>query len=72
MKKASSDVIILHMCTINDNHMMYGSFRPSQIIFFVHEISRKKNRFRYASGYVRNRARKTADVLVTNNNMIQQ
>ena len=25
MKKARGDTIILHMCTINDNHMMYGS-----------------------------------------------
>ena len=25
MKKASGDVIILHMCTINGNHMMHGS-----------------------------------------------
>ena len=24
MKKTSGDSIILHMCTINDNHMMYG------------------------------------------------
>ena len=25
MKKASEDIIILHRCTINENHMMYGS-----------------------------------------------
>ena len=25
MKKIPGDIIILHMCTINDNHMMYGS-----------------------------------------------
>ena len=27
LKKAKNtgDIIILHMCTINDNHMMYGS-----------------------------------------------
>ena len=25
-EKASGDIIILHMCTINDNHMMYGSW----------------------------------------------
>ena len=25
MKKATGDIIILHMCTINDNHMVYGS-----------------------------------------------
>ena len=25
MKKRPGDIIILHMCTINDNHMMYGS-----------------------------------------------
>ena len=26
MKKALGDIIILHMCTINDNHIMYGSW----------------------------------------------
>ena len=26
MKKMPRDIIILHMCTINDNHMMYGSW----------------------------------------------
>ena len=25
MKKPPGDIIILHRCTINDNHMMYGS-----------------------------------------------
>ena len=25
-KKTSGDIIILHICTINDNHMMYGSW----------------------------------------------
>ena len=25
MKKKSGYIIILHQCTINDNHMMYGS-----------------------------------------------
>ena len=25
LKKTPGDVIILHICTINDNHMMYGS-----------------------------------------------
>ena len=25
MKETPGDIIILHMCTINDNHMMYGS-----------------------------------------------
>ena len=25
MKKASEDIIILHMCTINGNQMIYGS-----------------------------------------------
>ena len=25
MKKMPGDIITLHMCTINDNHMMYGS-----------------------------------------------
>ena len=24
LKKAPGDIIILHKCTINDNHMMYG------------------------------------------------
>ena len=24
-KKKPGDIIILHLCTINDNHMMYGS-----------------------------------------------
>ena len=26
LKKAPRDIIILHMCTINDNHTMYGSW----------------------------------------------
>ena len=26
MKKPPGDIIILHRCTINDNHMMYGSW----------------------------------------------
>ena len=26
MKKKPEDIIILHMCTINDSHMMYGSW----------------------------------------------
>ena len=26
MKETAGDTIILHMCTINDNHMMYGSW----------------------------------------------
>ena len=26
MKKTNEDIIILDMCTINDNHMMYGSW----------------------------------------------
>ena len=26
MKKTSGDIVILHICTINDNHMMYGSW----------------------------------------------
>ena len=25
LKKTPCDITILHMCTINDNHMMYGS-----------------------------------------------
>ena len=24
MEKTTGDIIILHMCTINDNHIMYG------------------------------------------------
>ena len=34
-KKAPGDIITLHMCTINDNHMMYGSWdiqRDGQIL----------------------------------------
>ena len=26
LKKSSGDIVILHKCTINDNHMMYGSW----------------------------------------------
>ena len=26
MKETAGDTIILHMCNINDNHMMYGSW----------------------------------------------
>ena len=26
LKKAPGDIIILHICTINENHMMYGSW----------------------------------------------
>ena len=26
LKKTPGDIIILHMCTTNDNHMMYGSW----------------------------------------------
>ena len=25
IKKAPGDILILHMCTINESHMMYGS-----------------------------------------------
>ena len=25
MKKTPGDIIILHKCTVNDNHMIYGS-----------------------------------------------
>ena len=28
LKKAPGDIIILHMCTISSNHMMYGHFGP--------------------------------------------
>ena len=26
LKKTPGDIIVLHICTINDNHMMYGSW----------------------------------------------
>ena len=29
-KKTPGDIIILHMCTINNNHMMYGSWDMEQ------------------------------------------
>ena len=34
-KKKSGDIIILHRCTINDNHMMYGSWdmKHDRLIF---------------------------------------
>ena len=32
MKKPPGDIIILHMCTINDNHMMYGSWDMECVI----------------------------------------
>ena len=39
MKKATGDVIILHKCTINNNHMIYGSYEmwsaPDRF-FFCH------------------------------------
>ena len=38
MKKIPGDIIILHMCTINQNHMMYGSWdmeRERQIFFLI-------------------------------------
>ena len=39
-KKAPADIIILYMCTINNNHMMYGSWdmecdRHNLLSFFV-------------------------------------
>ena len=37
MKKTLGDIIILHLCTRNDNHMMYGSSdikHNRQILFF--------------------------------------
>ena len=30
MKNQPGDIVILHMCTINDNHMMYGSWDMEQ------------------------------------------
>ena len=37
MKKTPGDIIILHKCTINDNHMIYGSWdiNYNRQIFFV-------------------------------------
>ena len=35
MKKTSGDIIILHKCTINDNHMIYGSWDMKCIIIFL-------------------------------------
>ena len=32
LKKVPGDIVILHMCTISNNHMMYGHFGP----FFAH------------------------------------
>ena len=26
LKKTAGDIIVLHLCAINDNHMMYGSY----------------------------------------------
>ena len=34
MKKASGDIIILHFCTANENHMMYGSTDMRQDRYF--------------------------------------
>ena len=28
MKKMPGDIIVLYMCTINENHMMYGCMVP--------------------------------------------
>ena len=38
MKKLPRDIIILQMCTINDNHMMYCSWdmERDQHNFFIH------------------------------------
>ena len=33
LKKTPGDIIILHICTINDNHMMHGSWEVQQTIF---------------------------------------
>ena len=38
MIKIAGDIIILHMCNINDNHMMYGSWdteRDGQNFFVI-------------------------------------
>ena len=32
LKKMPRDIIILHMCTLNDNNMMYGSWSVTDII----------------------------------------
>ena len=36
MKKQSGGIIILHRCTINDNHMMYGSRDTQHNRIFCH------------------------------------
>ena len=36
MKETPRDIILLHMCTINDNHMMYGSGNTEHDIIFCH------------------------------------
>ena len=36
MKKKSGYIIILHQCTINDNHMMYGSWDVTHNRTFCH------------------------------------
>ena len=38
MKQHPADIIILHLCTINDNHIMYGSWEyevPQAEIFVI-------------------------------------
>ena len=37
MKKVPGDIIILHLCTTNDDHMMYGSWKygAQQTEFFL-------------------------------------
>ena len=38
LKKTPRDIIILHICTINDNHMMYGSWdieSTSSLAYFI-------------------------------------
>ena len=35
LKKVLGDIIILHMCTINENHMIYGSWDMEHNEFFV-------------------------------------
>ena len=36
MKKTPGDIIILHKCTINDNHVIYGSWDMKFTRFFCH------------------------------------
>ena len=41
MKKTTRDIIILYMCTINDNHMIYGS--PYMVHFYPTNNPKNQN-----------------------------